>query len=77
MPEVAVILQRATHPKLGSDVETDDAIHPPSGYEKASKSRNEGLCEEQCGLPSRFRNDLKAGKGGHQGFYGDLEMGLQ
>ena len=76
MPEVVVIPQRGTHAKPGSDVEMDDAIHPPSGYEKASKSRNEGLWEEQCGLPSRFRSGLRAGKGGHCGLYGDLEMGL-
>lgn len=74
MPEVVVIPQRGTHTKLGSDVEMDDAIHPPCGYENASKSQNEGLWEEQCELPSRFRNGLRAGEGGHRGLYGDLEM---
>ena len=68
--------EEGDHPKLGSDVETDDAIYPPSGYEKISNSRDEGFWREQCGLPSRSRNSLRAGKGGQIGFYGGLKVGL-
>lgn len=51
------------HPKVGSDVQSDDTTYAPGGQKKVYHSHDEVFWGRQGGLQRRSQNGKRAGKG--------------